>query len=171
MVKTSKDKSSQLPDFNSPNKSSLSEEEPDQEPLEKSSPKNKSPKPSPKHPSVNIMPVKLKEKTSPISKDSKSLSSEEDSLNYSEPNQHQNDSPLYLNISIFNLIIFIYISIFILFEGNHLFFIKLTFHIVLSFIIYPLYHSTVYILTPNFKMYSSSQNRNKIKPASQSIKK
>jgi len=91
-------------------------EEPELVPSKKSLLKKTSPKLSLKPPSVDTMPTKQEEKTSPISKDSKSSSSEEDSLNYSEPSQ-KHDSPLYLNISIFNLIIFISISIFMLIQG------------------------------------------------------
>jgi hypothetical protein len=94
MEKTSKDKSSQSPDSNSPDKSSKLEEEPELEPLEELFQRNKLPKSSHKPVWENTTPAKPEEKTSMISKDSKSSSSEEDSQSYSEPSQKANDDLL-----------------------------------------------------------------------------
>ena len=81
MEKTFKDKSSQLPDFNLPNKLLKSEEELELEPSERLSQKKTLLKNSLKAQSENHMLNNKEEKISPILKDSKSSSSEENYLN------------------------------------------------------------------------------------------
>jgi len=71
MANPSKDKLSPSPDFNSPDKSSRSVEEPELVQLEKSLLKRTLPKLTPKALLADIMPTKKKEKILPILKDSK----------------------------------------------------------------------------------------------------
>lgn len=96
MDKTFKDKSSPSPDFNSPNKSSQSEEVPELVQLEKLFQRNKSPKSSPKAPWEDTMPTNKEDKISQILKDSRSQYLEEDFQSCLEPNKTKNDSLLYL---------------------------------------------------------------------------
>ncbi len=104
MEKISKDKSSQLPDFNLPNKLLKLEEELELVLLEKLLLKKMLLKNSPKVHQVDHMPVKPKEKALLILKDLKYLFLEEDFQNYSDQERTENDSVSYLKI------IFIFIN-------------------------------------------------------------
>ncbi len=91
MEKMSKDKSSQLPDFNLPNKLLKLEEELELEPSERLLQKKMLPKNSLKAQLENHMLNNKEGKISPISKDLKSLFSEEDYPNYLDQEKTEND--------------------------------------------------------------------------------